>query len=91
MKKEQDVLQTQKQEIDELELELSSQRSSLKMSEESIKDGNIKLQNALLEKTLSREKIQEAQALIDMMLDRKRSIVKNIGEISQKKIKLSKR
>ena len=68
-KKEQDVLQTKKQEIDELELELSSQKSSLKMSEESIKDGNIKLQNALLEKTLSREKVQEAQAMIDMMLD----------------------
>ena len=90
-KKELDVLQTEKQEIDELELELNSQKSSLKMSEESIKDGNIKLQNALLEKTLSREKIQEAQAMIDMMLDRKRSIVKNIREISQKKIKLSKR
>ena len=90
-KKELDVLQTEKQEIDELELELNSQKSSLKMSEESIKDGNIKLQNALLEKTLSREKIQEAQAIIDMMLDRKRSIVKNIREISQKKIKLSKR
>ena len=86
-KKELDVLQTEKQEIDELELELNSQKSSLKMSEESIKDGNIKLQNALLEKTLSREKIQEAQAMIDMMLDRKRSIVKNIREISQKKIK----
>ena len=58
-KEEQDVLQTQKQNIDELELELSSQKSSLNMSEESIKDGNIKLQNELLEKTLSREKIQE--------------------------------
>ena len=55
-KEEKDALQTQKQNIDELELELSSQKSSLNMSEESIKDGNIKLQNELLEKTLSREK-----------------------------------
>ena len=53
-KEEKDALQTQKQNIDELELELSSQKSSLNMSEESIKDGNIKLQNELLEKTLSR-------------------------------------
>ena len=68
-KKKQDVLQTQKQKIDELELELSSQKSSLKMSEQSIKDENIKLQNALLEKVLSKEKIQEGQAMIDMMLD----------------------
>ena len=58
-KEEKDALQTQKQNIDELELELSSQKSSLNMSEESNKDGNIKLQNELLEKTLSREKIQE--------------------------------
>ena len=68
-KKKQDVLQTQKQKIDELELELSSQKSSLKMSEQSIKDENIKLQNALLEKTLSKEKIQVGQAMIDMMPD----------------------
>ena len=90
-KKEQDVLQTQKQKIDELEHELSSQKSSLKVAEESIKKGNIKLQNAVLEKTLSREKVQEAQAMIDMGLDRKHCIEKNIQEISQKKIKLSKR
>ena len=32
-KKEQDVLQTQTQKIDELELEISSQKSSLKMAE----------------------------------------------------------
>ena len=68
-KKKQDVLQTQKQKIDELELELSSQKSSLKMSEQSIKDENIKLQNTLLEKALSKEKIQEGQAMIDMMPD----------------------
>ena len=60
------------------------------MAGESIKEGNIKLQNALLEKALSREKIQEALAMTDMGLDRKRCIEKNIGEISQNKIKLSK-
>ena len=68
-KKEQDVLQTQKQKIDKLELELSSQKSSLKVAGERIKEGNIKLQNALLEKALSREKIQEALAMTDMGLD----------------------
>ena len=55
-KKEQDVLQTQKQKIDELEFELSSQKSSLKVAGESIKKGNIKHQNALLEKKHSQEK-----------------------------------
>ena len=56
-KKEQDVLQTQKQKINKLEHELNSQKSSLKVAEGSIKEGNIKLQNALLENTLSREKV----------------------------------
>ena len=70
-KKEQDVLQTEKHKIYELELELSSQKSSFKVAEESIKEGKIKLQNGLLEKTLSREKIQEAQAMIDTGLARK--------------------
>ena len=86
--KEQDVLQSQKPKIDELELELSSQKSSLKVAEERIKEGNTKLQSALLEKTLSREKIQEAEAMIHMGINRKRCIEKNIGEISQKKINL---
>ena len=89
MKKEEDVLHTQKQKINEFQLELSSQKSSLKVTEESVKEGNIKPQNALPEKTLSREKNQELQAMIDMGLDRKRCIEKNIGKISQKKIKLS--
>ena len=43
-KKEQGVVQTEKQEIDEFKLELSSQKTSLKVAEESIKEGNIKLQ-----------------------------------------------
>ena len=55
-KKEQDVLQTQKQKIDELKFELSSQKSSLKVAEESIKKGNIKHQNALLEKNTLKRK-----------------------------------
>ena len=36
-KKEQDVLQSQKPKIDELELELSSQKSSLKVAEKELK------------------------------------------------------
>ena len=58
-KKEQDVLQTQKQKIDELELELSSQKFSMKVAEESIKEGNVKLQNALLEKNSQERKFKK--------------------------------
>ena len=58
-KKEQDVLQTQKQKIDELELELSSQKFSMKVAEESIKEGNVKLQNVLLEKNSQERKFKK--------------------------------
>ena len=86
MKKEEDVLHTQKQKINEFQLELSSQKSSLKVTEESVKEGNIKPQNALTEKTLSREKNQELQAMIDMGLDRKRCIEKILGTSLKRKL-----
>ena len=86
MKKEEDVLHTQKQKINEFQLELSSQKSSLKVTEESVKEGNIKPQNVLPEKTLSREKNQELQAMIDMGLDRKRCIEKILGTSLKRKL-----
>ena len=86
MKKEEDVLHTQKQKINEFQLELSSQKSSLKVTEESVKEGNIKPQNALPEKTLSREKNQELQAMIDMGLDRNRCIEKILGTSLKRKL-----
>ena len=61
-KKEQDVLQSQKPKIDELELELSSQKSSLKVAEERIKEGNTKLQNVLLEKNTFKRKNSRSQS-----------------------------
>ena len=58
----------------------------MKVTEESVKEGNIKPQNALTEKTLSREKNQELQAMIDMGLDRKRCIEKILGTSLKRKL-----
>ena len=58
-KKEQDVLQTQKEKIDELELKLSSQKSSLKLTEESIKEGNIERKMHFRKKHSQEEKFKK--------------------------------
>ena len=58
-KKGQDVLQTQKQKIDELELKLSSQKSSLKLAEESIKEGNIERKMHFRKKHSQEEKFKK--------------------------------
>ena len=54
-----------------LEMELNKHQTKLKVAEESIKIGNQKLQEVLSEKSLSREKMQTTQAMIDMGLERK--------------------
>ena len=63
----------------------------MKLAEGSTKEESTELQNALPEKGLPTEKIKETQAVIDMGLYQKRCIKNKIREISQKKIKLSKR
>ena len=52
-------------------MELNKDQTNLKVTEESTKIGNQKVQEALSEKSLSREKIQSAQVMIDMGLQRK--------------------
>ena len=52
-------------------MELNKHQTNLKVAGKSIKIGNQKLQEALSEKSLSREKIQSAQAMINMGLERK--------------------
>ena len=63
-----------------LEMELNKHQTK-----ESIKIGNQKLQEALSEKSLSREKIQSAQAMIDMGLEWKHKLNNVIEEITKKK------
>ena len=55
--------------MSKVEIELSNHYTNLRVAEERIKMGNQKLQGALPEKSLSREKIRSSQAMIDMRLD----------------------
>ena len=68
-----------------LEMELNKHQTNLKVAEESIKIGNEKLQEVLSEKSLSREKIQSVQAMIDMGLERKHKLNNVIEEITKNK------
>ena len=68
-------------------MELNKQQTNLKVAEESIKIDNQKLQEALSEKSLSTEKIQSSQAMIDMGLERKHKLNNVIEEITKKKKK----
>ena len=70
-------------------MELNKQQTNLKVAEESIKIDNQKLQEALSEKSLSTEKIQSSQAMIDMGLERKHKLNNVIEEITKKKKKLN--
>ena len=85
-KKEQDVLQTQKQKIDELELELSSQKFSMKVAEESIKEGNVKLQNALLEKNSQERKFKKRKQWLTLGLIENAVLKKILGKSFKRKV-----
>ena len=85
-KTEQDVLQTQKQKIDELELELSSQKFSMKVAEESIKEGNVKLQNALLEKNSQERKFKKPKQWLTLGLIENAVLKKILGKSFKRKV-----
>ena len=70
-------------------MELNKHQTNLKVAKESIKIGNQKLQEVLSETSLSREKIQSAQTMIDMELERKHKLNNVIQEIKKKKKKLN--
>ena len=69
-------------------MELSLHDTNLKVAEEAIAEGNIKLQEALPEKNLWREKIQKTEAIIDMGIERMNVIFKAIKNIRKKKRKI---
>ena len=70
-------------------MELNKHQTNLIVAEESIKIGNQKLQEVLSEKSLFREKIQSAQAMIGMGLERKHKLNIVIEEITKKKKRLN--
>ena len=62
---------------------------SLQVAENTIDDENTELQAALVNKDLDRNKIQEAQATIDMGLERKQHFESEISHLLTKRRKMS--
>ena len=62
---------------------------SLQVSENTIVDGNAKMQAALADKHLDQNKIQEAQSMIDMGLERKQHFESEISHLLTKRRKMS--
>ena len=62
---------------------------SLQVAENTIVEGNTKLQVALVDKHLYQNKIQEAQSMIDMGLERKQHFKSEISHLLTKRRKMS--
>ena len=62
---------------------------SLQVAENTIVDGNTKMQAALADKHLDQNKIQEAQSMIDMGLERKQHFESEINHLLTKGRKMS--
>ena len=62
---------------------------SLQVAENTIVDGNTKLQAALVDKHLDQNKIQEAQSMIDMGLERKQYFGSEISHLLTTRRKMS--
>ena len=62
---------------------------SLQVAENTIVDGNAKMQAALADKHLDQNKIQEAQSMIDMGLERKQHFESEISHHLTKRRKMS--
>ena len=62
---------------------------SLQVAENTIVDGNTKMQAALADKHLDQNKIQEAQSMIDMGLERKQHFESEISHLLTKRRKMS--
>ena len=88
-------LKEKKKSLDEklsnVEAEIKIKESGISVAEESIQEGNEKLQNQLKQSKISRTEIQKAQSMIDMGLSRKRSLSSELEELQKEKAKLLKK
>ena len=74
-----------------VEAEIKIKESGISVAEESIQEGNEKLQNQLKQSKISRNEIQKAQLMIDMGLDRKRCLSTELVQLQKEKAKLLKK
>ena len=73
------------------EAEIKIKKVFISVAEESIQEGNKKLQKQLKQSKISRNEIQKAQSMIDMGLSRKRCLSTELEELQKEKAKLLKK
>ena len=73
------------------EAEIKIKKVVISVVEESIQEGNKKLQKQLKQSKISRNEIQKAQSMIDMGLSRKRCLSTELEELQKEKAKLLKK
>ena len=73
------------------EAEIKIKKVVISVAEESIQEGNKKLQKQLKQSKISRNEIQKAQSMIDMGLSRKRCLSTELEELQKEKAKLLKK
>ena len=80
-----------KEKLSKVEAEIKIKESGIIVAEESIMEGNEKLQAQLKESKFSRTEIQRAQSMIDMGLTRKHCLSVELEELKKIKVNLSKK
>ena len=73
------------------EAEIEIKKVVISVAEESIQEGNKKLQKQLKQSKISRNEIQKAQSMIDMGLSRKRCLSTELEELQKEKAKVLKK
>ena len=71
-------------EVSKIDEEIKSKRAGITVADETISEGNRKLQIALHQKCISRSEIQNAQSQIEMRLQRKQTLEREILELESK-------
>ena len=82
---------TEDDEVSKIDEEIKSKRAGIAVADETIFDGNRKFQIALRQKCISRSEIQNAQSQIEMGLQRKQTLEREILELEGKQHQSQKR
>ena len=78
-------------EVSKIDEEIKSKRAGITVADETIPEGNRKLQIALRQKCISRSEIQNAQSQIEMGLQRKQTFDHEILELEGKQHSITKK
>ena len=78
-------------EVSKIDEEIKSKRAGITVADQTISEGNRKLQIALRQKCISRSEIQNAQLQIKMGLQRKQTLEREILELKGKQHSITKK